>query len=303
VQYVACEKASNYVKMGKMKSYWEQGGALLKVFALVGASGTGKSYHATSLAADKDIDYIIDDGLLISGHKVIAGFSAKKETTRVGAIRRALFMDERHAGEVRNALQKCHPEKLLILGTSQSMVDRIVRNLNLPRISEYISIEEVASSREIRLARKMRMEEGKHIIPVPTFEIKKDFSGYFIHPLRIFQKGDNRDSQYTEKTVVRPTYSYMGRYYISDLAVEAIAQYNCMKVEGIHRVIRSRVTSYKDGVVIDLDVSLIYGRKIHEILREAQKMVSVDVENLTGLNVLQVNLTARTIVMKEEDRN
>lgn len=275
----------------------------MKVFALVGASGTGKSYHATSLAADKDIDYIIDDGLLISGHKVIAGFSAKKEITKIGAVRRALFMDAGHAEEVRNALGKCHADKLLILGTSRSMIDRIVKNLNLPQILEYISIEEIASSREIRLARRMRMEEGKHIIPVPTFEIKKDFSGYFIHPLRIFRKGDNRDSQYTEKTVVRPTYSYMGRYYISDLAVEAIAQYNCMKVEGIHRVIKSRVTSCRDGVVIDLDVSLVYGRKIQEILQEAQKLVTVDVENLTGLNVLMVNLTARTIVMREEDRN
>ncbi|MGI6705206.1 MAG: Asp23/Gls24 family envelope stress response protein [Clostridia bacterium] len=275
----------------------------MKVFALVGASGTGKSYHATSFAADKNIDYIIDDGLLISGHKVIAGFSAKKEITKIGAIRRALFMDPGHAEEVRNALQKCHADKLLILGTSRSMADRIAKNLNLPQISEYISIEEIASPREIHLARRMRMEEGKHIIPVPTFEIKKDFSGYFIHPLRIFQKGKNRDSQYTEKTVVRPTYSYMGRYYISDLTVEAIAQYNCMKVEGIHRVIKSRVASYKDGVLIDLDVSLIYGRKIQEILKEAQKLVAVDVENLTGLNVLQVNLTARTIVMRAEDRN
>jgi len=106
----------------------------LEVFALVGASGTGKSFQATSLAARENIQYIIDDGLLIRGNKVIAGVSAKKETTKLGAVKRALMMDEAHKKSIMQALEECRPDKILVLGTSKNMVDRICQNLHLPGI-------------------------------------------------------------------------------------------------------------------------------------------------------------------------
>ena len=52
----------------------------IKVFALVGRSGTGKSFRAKLVAQKYGMELIIDDGLLISDQKIIAGKSAKKET-------------------------------------------------------------------------------------------------------------------------------------------------------------------------------------------------------------------------------
>ena len=40
---------------------------------------------------------------------------------------------------------------------------------------------------EMAMARNIRVTEGKHVIPVPTFELKKDFSGYILDPLQIFK--------------------------------------------------------------------------------------------------------------------
>ena len=37
----------------------------IKVYAFVGPSGTGKSYRAQMVASENDINFIIDDGLLI----------------------------------------------------------------------------------------------------------------------------------------------------------------------------------------------------------------------------------------------
>ena len=54
----------------------------IKVYAFVGPSGTGKSYRAQMVANEKGINYIIDDGLLISGNEVLAGISAKKAPTK-----------------------------------------------------------------------------------------------------------------------------------------------------------------------------------------------------------------------------
>jgi len=50
----------------------------VEIFALVGESGTGKSYKAILVAHKYNISYIIDDGLLIRKDKILAGHSAKK---------------------------------------------------------------------------------------------------------------------------------------------------------------------------------------------------------------------------------
>jgi hypothetical protein len=79
------------------------------------------------------------------------------------------------------------------------MVKKIASNLKLPEISEIIYITDVATEQEMQTARKMRVTEGKHVIPVPTFEIKKDFSGYLLDPLQIFKSKGNGEKPYPEE--------------------------------------------------------------------------------------------------------
>ncbi|MBR1802790.1 MAG: hypothetical protein IJ777_02310 [Clostridia bacterium] len=50
----------------------------IKVYAFIGPSGTGKSYRAQMVASENNINYIIDDGILIKDNGIIAGSSAKK---------------------------------------------------------------------------------------------------------------------------------------------------------------------------------------------------------------------------------
>jgi uncharacterized alkaline shock family protein YloU len=268
----------------------------MKVYALIGPSGTGKSYKAVNVAGQKNVDYIIDDGLLIQSNKIIAGASAKKEPTKIAAIRRAVFMDPKHAAEVKAAIDAGKPNGILILGTSEEMINRIVQNLELPPIQEMIYISDISSPMEIYTARKIRAEEGKHVIPVPTFEVKKDFSGYFIDSVKslIFR---GRRPHITEKTIVRPTYSYRGRYTISDKAVVDIAIYNCINIPGINSIPNAAVEINGEGVIINVDVIMEYGFNMRSVLKEAQSRINKDVEYLTGLNVLQVNILARSVAI------
>ena len=85
----------------------------LTVFALVGESGTGKSFRAKLLAQKYGIEAIIDDGLLIKDDKILAGKTAKHEKTYMGAVRIALFDDKQHRDDVAKALQKNKIKKLL----------------------------------------------------------------------------------------------------------------------------------------------------------------------------------------------
>jgi hypothetical protein len=80
---------------------------------------------------------------------------------------------------MKNAIRIENPDKLLILGTSDEMVETIVENLDLGSIYKRIYIHNITSQDDIDLARKSRLEEGKHVVPVPTFEIKEQFSRIF----------------------------------------------------------------------------------------------------------------------------
>ncbi len=274
----------------------------MKTYGLVGSSGTGKSYRAVGLANERGIPCIIDDGLLIKGTKILAGTSAKREATKLSAVRRALFMDSEHAEKVMEAIRLAQPSSILILGTSEQMIVRIAQRLQLPPVEEFVRIEDVASEREIQRAQQHRREEGKHIIPVPTFEVRKDFSGYFIDPLRIFRLRDKgRRIETLEKTVVRPTFSYFGKFYIADSAIESIVRYCTQNVEGIYKALRCEITSREDGISILIETSVYYGYRINKVLEQVQQKVQEDVGYVTGLNIIDINVIAKRLIVTKED--
>lgn len=276
----------------------------MKVYALVGSSGTGKSYKALGLAKDRGIQFIIDDGLFIHGNKVIAGISAKKEATKLAAVRRALFFDDEHAQLVAEAITKANPDRILVLGTSDQMIEKIADRLNLPSDIETINIENISSGKEIRLALKYRKEQGKHVIPVPTFEIRKVFSGYFLDTLKSFKvESKSRKLETIEKSVVRPTYSYMGKFYISDSAIKSIAVYSAAKVAGVCKVHKIDVLSTSSGIHINLEVSVLYGYKIDVMLETVQSYAANDVEKMTGMNVISVNIAAKNLIVYNNSEN
>lgn len=147
----------------------------MEIYALYGTSGTGKSSSALELAHRMNIDAIIDDGILIYQGRKVAGTSAKYEKTKIQAVKRAIFHYEEHAEEVRRSLEQHQPGRLLILGTSQRMITRIVEALHLPASIEYIPIESIKPPQEIEAARYVRETMGRHVIPIPRVEVEKDF--------------------------------------------------------------------------------------------------------------------------------
>ena len=123
----------------------ESKGKKMDVIALVGPSGTGKSHRALIVAHKNGADAIIDDGILIKDGKILAGHSAKKEQNKIMAVRRAIFVLPGHAEEVRKAIENSKPHRILILGTSENMVQKITKALRLPPIAKIIRIEDIAT--------------------------------------------------------------------------------------------------------------------------------------------------------------
>ena len=275
----------------------------IKIYAFVGPSGTGKSYRAQMVAGEKDTHFIIDDGLLIKDNEVVAGESAKKAPTKVATVKHALFYDDKEKEEIIKALKKYKPQSILILGTSDGMVQKIAANLGLPDILETIYITDVATEQEMETARRIRVTEGKHVIPVPTFEIKKDFSGYLLDPLQIFKsKGKGQKPYISEKSIIRPTFSYMGNFTISDLVFRQILEYLAVQTPAIYKILKTRVENYGDGVKLYMEVTIMYGYNVVDGLKNFKQKSKKEIEKLTAMNVVELEVVAKNIFVPEEEK-
>lgn len=267
----------------------------MEVYALVGRSGTGKSYKAQSVAGTHGIEYIMDDGLLIKGTKVIAGVSAKREKTKFAAVRRAVFTDSSHRNEIYRALREYSPNKLLIVGTSEHMIQSIMKVLDIGEIYKLIKIEEVSTMEEIETASKARNNKGKHVIPVPTFEIKKAFSGYFIDSIKQFARRSEKTVEEIERSVVRPTFSYLGSFEIKDGVIKAIVETSALENDEVHKVTNIDIENKKEGIVIVITVVLNYNKPLPTVSKAIAEGVKDNVEYMTGINVLEINTVIRAL--------
>ena len=275
----------------------------MKTYAFVGPSGTGKSYRAQMVANQRGINYIIDDGLLICGNEVLAGISAKKAPTKIETVRNALFQNEERKKEIQNVIKKKRPDSILILGTSDEMVSRIAENLGFEPISETIYISDVATEEEMAMARNTRVTQGKHVIPVPTFAIKKDFSGYLLDPLQIFKSTGRGKAPYiSEKSIIRPTFSYMGKFEISDNVFKQIIDMVVKDIPGVHKIYRARISKhakFNDGIFIYLEVIIEFGYNINDTMKEMKEKIIKEVEKLTAMNVLNMEIIVKDVYYSE----
>ena len=292
----------------------------MKIFTLTGPSGTGKSFRAMDIAKQNNIEAIIDDGLLIYKNVVVAGESAKKSQTKIGAIRDAVFEKEEKAAAIREAIAKKKPESILILGTSDKMVDMIVKRVILNENSEKVEsdvmaartkhwpaekfaaehgitrihIEDITTEDERQAARTERVDHGKHVIPAPSMQLKRSFAGYFRDPLRVIRGKDQGAAQ--ERTVVRPMYSYMGDYIITDKAISDIVKCVERETDGVVKVIYIGQSKGPENYEISLAISIKKGYPIMETAAKLQKDVHLTIEEMTAFNVSFVNVEVRGIV-------
>ncbi len=266
----------------------------ITVYALVGKSGTGKSFRAKLLAEKIDIPYIIDDGLLIHGGTILAGRSAKQEKLYIKAIKTALFADPKHKEQVVDIIHKKKIKKILILGTSSKMVRRLAKRLELPPISQIIRIEEIASKKDIEDAIRSRNEEGKHVIPVPAIEVKRDYAQILSDSIRIFFKGEKgqdgvKKSRFFEKSIVQPDFhndtpkESPGKVTISEAALTQMIFHCIDEYDDDVQVNKMKVMVGRSGYGIDLFIAVPYGKTLTRDLEDLRKFIQNAIQRYTGI--------------------
>jgi len=267
----------------------------IRVYALVGESGTGKSFRAKLVAQKYGIDIIIDDGLLIRGDALLAGRSAKKEQLYMAAVKTALFHDKAHRDEVARALQREKFRKILVIGTSERMAFKICERLQIPHPIKIIKIEDIASREEIEKAMRSRKIEGKHVIPVPALEIRRNYPSIFYDSIRVFLKRNFGASAPTlpriyEKSVVRPEYSKLGRVSISEAALSQMVIHCVNEYDDGLRVRRLAVRSDTQGYRLTIVLEVPFGTKLASNAHALQEYIIDNIERFTGILIEEVSI-------------
>ncbi|HIV99443.1 MAG TPA: hypothetical protein IAB12_06690 [Candidatus Ornithospirochaeta avicola] len=262
----------------------------VKVYALVGRSGTGKSYHSKLVANKYKIDLIIDDGLLIRGNKILAGHSAKQDPNFITAVRTAVFDDDDHREEVMNALLKEKYKRILIIGTSEKMIGKITKRLELPEAEKIIHIEDIASEEEIETAMRIRFTEGKHVIPVPSLEVTRSYPGIVYDSLKIFEKRKKKRDN-IEKTIVRPEFSRPDKKEISNLAIEQMAKHAISDYDSVIKVKKVRSVKNTDNTYsIYITLQLPLKHYMSTTISDLQEYISDCIEKYGGIMIKNVSL-------------
>ena len=151
------------------------------------------------------------------------------------------------------------------------------------------------------LARFHRLKEGKHIIPVPTIELKPHFSGYLIDPLQsIFKRSRVRRRKLGEKSIVRPVFSYYGKLIIDDRVIRAVVERVVQTREFVKRVNKVKINRlFKGeedrGLQITCEVVLNYGNHIPTLVEQTQSKIREAVEYTTGMIVESINIVVKAL--------
>ncbi len=276
----------------------------MDIIAFVGPAGTGKSDRALAVAYENRCSCIIDDGILIHRSRIVAGTSAKREASPIAAVRRAIFEDKDQARSVSAAIKKISPARILILGTSDRMIVKITEALGLPVPAKTIRIEDIARPEEMREAHKARHQEGKHIIPVPTMELRPQFKGYMIVPIKSFlnrRQGKNTG----EKSVVRPSFSYYGKLRFGRRIFHSLVTYALRDLQD--EVKLRKVTGIREdpedgngGLTLTLSLSIRRSspQKLRETIHRIRSLVQKEIENTTGMSIEKMKFEVTTDVKR-----
>ena len=274
------------------------------MYALVGESGTGKSYRAQLLAQEYKIKLIIDDGLLIEGDRILAGKSAKLAQTILGSLRIALFDNKEHRDELAKVLQKNKNKKVLILGTSVKMVNKIAIRLQIPQPEKIIYIQDIARIEDIEAAKRSRMIEGKHVIPVSSFEVKKNYPQIFHDRITLMlkRKSKNRAEQVNpiEKSLVRPLYTKIEAVQISDEALKEFAsksiyEFNSEIIVNNIGIIHAEETK---SYVLEVAIDIPFDAQVSNRIESLKKFVIERIEKYAAVSIANINVVIDKIIVK-----
>ena len=261
-----------------------------QIYALVGGNGTGKSFRARLVAQKYGIDLIIDDGLVIRGDKILAGHSAKREKTFLAAVKTAVFDDKQHRDEAAKVLHQLSRKKVLI-----------ATRLQIPPPQKIIRIEDIATREEIETAIRSRRVEGKHVIPVPSVEVKRNYPQIFYDKIRLLFRNANighlkEEETLFEKSVVRPEFSKVYPAQVSDDALKEMVIQYAAQYDSAVNIKKITVQTEDNGYRVIMMVDMPAGPDLAGRILALKDFIIKNIERYSGIFIEDLNIVLNQMI-------
>lgn len=137
-------------------------------------------------------------------------------------------------------------------------------------------------------------------------ELKPYFKGYMVDPLRFLRnrkKEPKRFSEWNERSVVRPVFSYYGKLTFSDQVIEDLVRYSVRNLKKIRiRHVKSKKSeSQVNGLILRLDVTVRSGtpQEIKRTIHTMRDHVQKEIEYTTGMSLEAMKIDIVTGVAQD----
>jgi hypothetical protein len=188
------------------------------------------------------------------------------------------------------------------------MVKKIALRLQLPAPVKVFKIEDVASKEEIELARRSRQIEGKHVIPVPAIEVKREYPNIFLKSLNIFFGKREKDKVSPDgkkgfaKSVVRPEFSKKGRVIISEAAICQFVMHSVLEFDNSIKVKKLVIKTTERGYKLIITIDVPFGTQLSGKIHDLQKYIIDNIEKFTGIFIEEVSIIIDKITQTENNQ-
>ncbi len=173
------------------------------------------------------------------------------------------------------------------------MVHKICAALKLPEPKKMIKIEDVATADEIETAINHRATHGRHVIPVPSIEVRRNYPRIMGDSVKVIWRRGlgllRRDKTY-EKTVVRPEFSTKGAVQISEAALSQMVMHCVDEFTPGIEISRLNIKYDQRGYRIDVHVRVPYRLELKGSIYSLQQYIVEHVERFTGIIIDELNI-------------
>ena len=174
----------------------------------------------------------------------------------------------------------------------------------MPQPQKIIHIEDIASREESEKARKSRQIEGKHVIPVPSIEIKRNYPQIFSNSIKLFFRKkkilNQNDGKLFEKSIVQPEFSKKGRIEISEAALTQMVMHCVAEADSAVRIKKMSIKTDSRGYRIIITIDVPFGTQLTGKIHKMQKYIIDKIESYTGILIEEVSIIIDKITGTED---
>jgi uncharacterized alkaline shock family protein YloU len=176
------------------------------------------------------------------------------------------------------------------------MLKKIIERLHLPKKYKMIKIEDIATKEEIQLARKSRIKEGKHVIPIPIIEVKKKYPTLVLNAIHLFKNVKGKE-KVIEKTIVRPNFNEDGKIQISPEALSQMISFCIEEYSPDIKLLKNKlIHEDKLRYSVKLYIAADYQKTTPDILLKLRNIIKEKIESFTGLTISKVDIEIKQTI-------